>query len=129
MDLQEIKKAVDERHPDWPRREKIKLISELRTREKDALRTGRPFSLAEELDRWGDPAAQPAPSVRVIPQAAQVRADETGRRQGLTFGDLCALVDKGRELEIDPTAVVLGDHWIGNKIPDRIGYRLRWMEV
>lgn len=129
MDLREIKKAVDERHPDWTRKQKIELISELRTRERDAQQTGRSFSLAEELDLWDHPATRLAPSVRVIPQAAQVRADETSRKQGLTFGDLCAIVDKGRELGVDPTAVVLGDHWLGNKVPDRNGYRMRWMEV
>lgn len=126
MDLREIKNAVDQRYPGWSRKQKIALISELRTREKDARQTGRPFSLAEELDRS---PSRPAPSVRVIPQAAQVRADETGRKEGLTFGDLCALVDKGRALGIDPTAVVLGDHWLGNRVPDRAGYRVRWLEV
>lgn len=127
MGLREIKEAVDRRHPDWPRKQKIELIKELRDQEDAAAKAGKPFSLAEEL---GLPEPTPkAPSVRVIPQEAQIRAEETGRKQGLTFGDLCALVDKGRALGIDPSAVVLSEYWLGNKVPDRAGYRCRWMEI
>lgn len=57
------------------------------------------------------------------------RAAETSRKEGITFGDLCELVDKGRDANIDSSAPVLGDTWITNKVKDRDGYRLRWIEV
>lgn len=57
------------------------------------------------------------------------RATEGSRKQGITFSDLCELVDKGREANIDPSAPVLGDTWLRNQVKDRDGYRVRWIEV
>lgn len=129
MGLGEIKEAVDRRYPNWPRRERLELIKELRDREAAANRSGEPFSLAEELGTQDEQVAGPKSAARVVPQEPWLRADETAKKQGLTFGDLCALVDKGRELGVDPTTVVLGDYWISNKVPNRAGYRARWMEI
>lgn len=62
--------------------------------------------------------------VRATPQ---VRADEKDRKEGLTFQDLCDLVDQGREIGIDADTVITGDTWITNRIKDRDGYRIRWL--
>lgn len=68
-------------------------------------------------------------AVRPTDQTVQLRAEEEKRKEGLTFKDLCELVDKGRERGIDPNALVLGDYWIRNRIDGRDGYRPKWLEV
>ena len=68
-------------------------------------------------------------AIEMSNQQVRVRANEAARRQGLTFADLCDLVDKGREVGIDPAAVIVGDTWLSNRPKGRDGYRLRWIEL
>lgn len=103
MNLREAKAQVEKEHPELKGTGKVQAIKDLR--EDDAT------------------------AVRLKEQKAQLRVDETGRKGGLTFKDLCDLVDKGRELGIDPTVVVTGDYWLTNRIEGREGYRSKWLEV
>lgn len=68
-------------------------------------------------------------AVRATTAAVRLRADEDAARAGLTFADLCALVDQGRELGIEPNALVTGDTWIRGRPADRKSYKLRYVEV
>lgn len=60
---------------------------------------------------------------------AKLRAQEEAKRLGITFGDLCELVDQGREMEVDPSTPVTGDTWLAGKPAGRDGYKLKFLEV
>jgi hypothetical protein len=68
-------------------------------------------------------------AVRETPGAAKLQVDESGRRLGVTFGDLCDLVDQGRELGIGRTTVVTGDTYIAGSPVERKGYTVKYLEV
>lgn len=63
-------------------------------------------------------------------QQVVFRADEAEKRAGITFADLCELVDRGREAGTAAETVVSGDTWIRGSLPKgRNGYRLKFIEV
>ncbi|MFF8406900.1 hypothetical protein ACF06P_35395 [Streptomyces sp. NPDC015684] len=62
-------------------------------------------------------------------QTPRFRAEEKSRKAGVTFADLCELVEKGRAAGIDPAAVVVGDYYITGTPKGRDGYRTKWLEV
>ncbi|MCI3277529.1 hypothetical protein [Streptomyces cylindrosporus] len=64
-----------------------------------------------------------------IQSSTSLKVTEKSKRDGITFAELCELVDKGRELGVDPSTLVSGDTWIRNRPGDREGYRLRYLEL
>jgi hypothetical protein len=60
----------------------------------------------------------------------RIRADETSRKTGITFNDLCELVDRGREAGVDQSAPIFAETWSFKNAPSgRKGVRVRFLEV
>lgn len=62
-------------------------------------------------------------------QTPRFRAEEKTKKAGLTFADLCELVDKGREAGLDPETAILGDYYVFGTPQGRQGVRIKWLEV
>ncbi|MEU6552112.1 hypothetical protein ABZ915_17775 [Streptomyces sp. NPDC046915] len=62
-------------------------------------------------------------------QTPRFRAEEKSKKSGVTFADLCELVDKGRAAGIDGESQVLGDYWVWGTPQGREGYIAKWLEV
>ncbi|BBA99276.1 hypothetical protein RVR_5823 [Actinacidiphila reveromycinica] len=88
MGLREIKDAVDRAHPDWPNKQKIPLIKELRDQERIEVRAGRPFSVEQVLaGRTGQPAAETS-----RPDSAGAAAEPDTTEQGSVGGSVLLLI-------------------------------------
>ena len=58
----------------------------------------------------------------------RIRATERGKKASITFADLCALEDRGREAGIDPAALVGGDTYVKH-LDGRHAYIVKYIEV
>lgn len=67
-------------------------------------------------------------SINVTGDMIRIRATEADRKVGLTFADLCELVDQGRQRGVAPASAVLGASWLKN-VKDRDGYLMKFLEA